>query len=144
MGAAIGRSSRQIYFDNSSLGLTADEWKKEQAAGATVSPYYNQDERNKHKARAQSGAAVFGNTLVQMLGSEAAVGAVKGIFDLIDRGVNAIKSDPEDDYRDDVTGVGAILEDVQEQIREQFPIYRENPDKKLGYYGWCLVGSEYD
>lgn len=129
MGAAIGRSSRQIYFDNSSLGLTADEWKKEQAAGATVSPYYNQDERNKHKARAQSGAAVFGNTLVQMLGSEAAVGAVKGIFDLIDRGVNAVKSDPEDDYRDDVTGVGAILEDVQEQIREQFPIYRENPDK---------------
>lgn len=129
MGAAIGRSSRQIYFDNSSLGLTADEWKKEQAAGATVSPYYNQDERNKHKARAQSGAAVFGNTLVQMLGSEAAVGAVKGIFDLIDRGVNAIKSDPEDDYRDDVTGVGAVLEDLQEQIREQFPIYRENPDK---------------
>nr|DAN91763.1 MAG TPA: hypothetical protein [Crassvirales sp.] len=129
MGAAIGRSSRQIYFDNSSLGLTADEWKKEQAAGATVSPYYNQDERNKHKARAQSGAAVFGNTLVQMLGSEAAVGTVKGIFDLIDRGVNAVKSDPEDDYRDDVTGVGAILEDVQEQIREQFPIYRENPDK---------------
>lgn len=129
MGAAIGRSSRQIYFDNSSLGLTADEWKKEQAAGATVSPYYNQDERNKHKARAQSGAAVFGNTLVQMLGSEAAVGAVKGIFDLIDRGVNAVKNDPEDDYRDDVTGVGAILEDVQEQIREQFPIYRENPDK---------------
>lgn len=129
MGAAIGRSTRQIYFDNSTIGLTADEWKKEQAAGATVSPYYNQDERNKHKARAQSGAAVFGNTLVQMLGSEAAVGAVKGIFDLIDRGVNAIKSDPEDDYRDDVTGVGAVLEDLQEQIREQFPIYRENPDK---------------
>lgn len=129
MGAAIGRSTRQIYFDNSTVGLTADEWKKEQAAGATVSPYYNQDERNKHKARAQSGAAVFGNTLVQMLGSEAAVGAVKGIFDLIDRGVNAVKSDPEDDYRDDVTGVGAVLEDLQEQIREQFPIYRENPDK---------------
>ena len=129
MGAAIGRSTRQIYFDNSTVGLTANEWKNEQAAGATVSPYYNQDERNKHKARAQSGAAVFGNTLVQMLGSEAAVGAVKGIFDLIDRGVNAIKSDPEDDYRDDVTGVGAVLEDLQEQIREQFPIYRENPDK---------------
>lgn len=129
MGAAIGRSTRQIYFDNSTVGLTADEWKKEQSAGATVSPYYNQDERNKHKARAQSGAAVFGNTLVQMLGSEAAVGTVKGIFDLIDRGVNAIKSDPEDDYRDDVTGVGAVLEDLQEQIREQFPIYRENPDK---------------
>ena len=129
MGAAIGRSTRQIYFDNSTVGLTSDEWKKEQASGATVSPYYNQDERNKHKARAQSGAAVFGNTLVQMLGSEAAVGAVKGIFDLIDRGVNAIKSDPEDDYRDDVTGVGAVLEDLQEQIREQFPIYRENPDK---------------
>lgn len=129
MGAAIGRSSKQIYFDNTTVGLTADEWKKEQKAGATVSPYYNQDERNKHKARAQSGAAVFGNTLVQMLGSEAAVGAVKGIFDLIDRGVNAIKSDPEDDYRDDVTGVGAVLEDLQEQIREQFPIYRENPDK---------------
>ena len=91
-----------------------------------------EDKKLKHLAEEQSGLAQFGNALVQLIGSDFAVGTVKGIFDLIDAGVNIFT---DEHYQ---SGIDKFFEGWQDSIREFAPIH----SYKRGDSGWWWQGLE--
>lgn len=116
------------------------DWDKYKKYGVVPNPISTEEDIRKQAAEYQSNWEKLGNAVVQGLYNEAVIGTFKAFGDLYDLAVAAIKEDE---------GVGSytsaytkFLEDHQEQIRNQFEVYKKNPGKTfdMSDFGWWAEG----
>lgn len=116
------------------------DWDKYKKYGVVPNPISTEEDIKRQAAEYQSNWAKLGNAVVQGLYNEAIIGTFKAFGDLYDLAVTAIKEDE---------GVGSytsaytkFLEDHQEQIRNQFEVYKKNPGKTfdMSDFGWWAEG----
>lgn len=116
------------------------DWDKYKKYGVVPNPISTEEDIRKQAAEYQSNWEKLGNAVVQGLYNEAVIGTFKAFGDLYDLAVAAIKKDE---------GVGSytsaytkFLEDHQEQIRNQFEVYKKNPGKTfdMSDFGWWAEG----
>ena len=116
------------------------DWNKYEKYGVVPNPISTEEDIKKQAAEYQSNWEKLGNAVVQGLYNEAVIGTFKAFGDLYDLAVAAIKKDE---------GVGSytseytkFLEDHQEQIRNQFEVYKKNPGKTfdMSDFGWWAEG----
>ena len=94
-----------------------------------------EEELNKVKAENQSAFEQLGNLAVQAVGSEVVVGTALGLSNLVDMAINFTTPKGEDDYSNPVS---KYLEDIQNDIKNRFEIYRQDPNATwaIGDFGW--------
>ena len=83
----------------------------------------------------QSGWEQFGRSLGQILVNEVLIGTVLGLSDLVDSIINLGTEYGENDWTNPLS---SLLTGWQDNIKDYWKIYRENPDKAfdLGDAGW--------
>lgn len=91
------------------------------------------EDLNKYLANAQSWEEQFVRMLGQMVVSEIALGTVLGFSDIADWMINIGKAYGEDDWTNPVS---SKLTEWQDALKEQWKIYRENPEKS-----WDITDS---
>ena len=101
--------------------------------GVTVNPINTDEELNKERANNQSALEQTGRMLGQMVGSEVILGSLRGFSDIVDAGVELFSGD-----KDFTNPVSSYLEELQNELREDLEIYRENPENAWDIldYGW--------
>ncbi len=95
----------------------------------------SEEDLNRERAENQSAIEQLGNFVAQAVGSEVVVGTALGLSNMVDFFANIGIDAGEDDYTNPVS---KYLEDVQENIRERFEIYRKDPNATwaIGDFGW--------
>ena len=90
-------------------------------------------ELNKERANNQSALEQTGRMLGQMVGSEVILGSLRGFSDIVDAGVELFSGD-----KDFTNPVSSYLEELQNELREDLEIYRQNPENAWDIldYGW--------
>lgn len=111
-----------------------------------VNPHSTREELEKERARNQSGIEQLGNSVVQTVGNEIVLGIARGFSDLVDLGYNAVAAGVAkvngENYNNDYTNVvSSEIEDLQETIRKEFPIYQEDPNAQLDITSWSYLMS---
>ena len=103
--------------------------------GVKVNPINTEEELNKERAANQSWLEQTGRALGQGIVNEALIGTVLGISDLIDAGINLFTEEGENDYSNPVS---RFLEETQNNLRDRWAIYQENPENswEIGDFGW--------
>lgn len=91
--------------------------------GVIPNTYNTEEELNKARAKNQLGWEQFGNFLVQAVGSEIALGTLRGFSDIADAAINLFNE--KNDYTNPLS---SALEEAQDNLKKQFEIYRENPN----------------
>lgn len=101
--------------------------------GVTVNPINTDKELNKERANNQSALEQTGRMLGQMVGSEVILGSLRGFSDIVDAGVELFSGD-----KDFTNPVSSSLEELQNELREDLEIYRQNPENAWDIldYGW--------
>lgn len=96
-----------------------------------------QEELDKERARNQSNWEKFGRSIEQLVTDEIILGTLKGFGDIFDSIVNI--RNPYNDYSSAYTD---FFQKLQDENRERFEIYRENPNKPFdwGDFGWWANG----
>lgn len=91
--------------------------------GVIPNTYNTEEELNKARAKNQSGWEQFGNFLVQAVGSEMALGTLRGFSDIADAALNIFNEN-----NDFTNPLSQALEEAQDKLKQDFEIYRENPN----------------
>ena len=106
-----------------------------------------QEQLDRERAENQSGVEQFGRFIGQSVGNEIVLGTVRGIFDLVDVSVNAVKAADAaitgntDNLRNDYANpISKYLADQQDKLRERWAIYERDPNKSwaIGDFGWWM------
>ena len=116
------------------------DWDKYKNYGVVPNPISTEEDIKKQAAEYQSNWEKLGNAVVQGLYNEAVIGTFKAFGDLYDLAIAAIKKDEGiGSYTSEYT---KFLEDHQEQIRNQFEVYKKNPGKTfdMSDFGWWAEG----
>lgn len=131
----IMAAGQSLHYDNNDLGLTVKEFNNYTEYDANPGPYKTREELNLKRAQNQSAWEQTGNFVAQAVGNEIVLGTALGLSNLVDMAVNVGTKKGEDDYTNPVS---TFLTDKQNEIREKFEIYRENPDDtfQIGDFGW--------
>ena len=100
-----------------------------------LNPYDTDEELNLERAKNQSAFEQMGNSLVQMGLNEVILGTALGFSNLFDMGANLLTKKGEDNYTNPFS---LQLENLQNDVRERFKIYQENPGASwsIGDFGW--------
>lgn len=107
----------------------------------------SQEDLDKERAENQSGIEQFGRFLGQSLGNEVVLGTVRGIFDMVDAAVNAVRATDAavtgniDNLRNDYTNlVSKWLTEQQDKLRQRWEIYEKDPNKSwaINDFGWWM------
>lgn len=116
------------------------DWDKYKKYGVVPNPISTEEDIRRQAAEYQSNWEKLGNAVVQGLYNEAVIGTLKAFGDLYDLGVAAIKED--EGVGSYTSGYTKFLEDYQEQIRNQFEVYKKNPGKTfdMSDFGWWAEG----
>lgn len=107
-------------------------------------PQSTREELERERAKNQGALEQFGNSLVQTFGSEIALGVVKGVADLADiafeQGKKAYDAATGQEYHNDFTNpVSQQMEEWQEELRNNFAIYQEDPNAQLDLTSWAYL-----
>ena len=94
-----------------------------------------QEELDRERAKNQSWIEQGFNAVMQAGLNEVVLGTLLGASNIVDMGINLFKEKGEDDYTNPLS---TALEQSQDKIREQFAIYRENPNSTFDVLdiGW--------
>lgn len=98
----------------------------------------------KERARNQSALEQTGNAIVQAVGSEIALGIMRGYADMVDIASTPFqalysKIQGEDFKQDWTNPVSSQIEEWQNKLREEYAIYQENPDDALDIsWAWAM------
>ena len=125
----VSNTAKHIY------SLESDKIDKYAKYNTYLNPYDSQEELNRSRAENQSAFEQFSNAVVQAVGNEVVVGTALGLSNLVDFALNIGNEEGEDDYTNPIS---TYLENVQENIRERFEIYRKDPNATwaIGDFGW--------
>lgn len=131
----IMAAGQSLHYDNNDLGLTVKEFNNYTEYGADPGPYKTRKELNLKRAQNQSAWEQTGNFITQAVGNEIVLGTALGLSNLVDMAANLGTKEGEDDYTNPIS---TFLTDRQNEIKEKFEIYRENPDDtfQIGDFGW--------
>lgn len=116
------------------------DWDKYKKYGVVPNPISTEEDIKRQAAEYQSNWSKLSNAVVQGLYNEAVIGTFKAFGDLYDLSVAAIKKD--EGVGNYTSGYTKFLEDYQEQIRNQFEVYKKNPGKTfdMSDFGWWAEG----
>ena len=133
-GNAYRKSISPITYTNKDLGLSTKEIDKYHKYNAVVSPYTTEEERNRIRAENQSALEQTGNSIMQAVVNEVAIGTVKSVSDIIDNIYNLF-TDGTNDYTNPFS---SLMESWQDSIREKFEIYQKDPKEHFAFgdFGW--------
>lgn len=118
------------------LGLTQNEVDEDFELGINpINPYNTVDELNKARADSQSALSQFGNFLAQAGLGEVLVGSMEGFGNIFDGAKQFVTGD---NYES--SAWTSFWEDIHNNIKDKFKIYRENPDTSwdLSDFGWWM------
>lgn len=109
-----------------------------------VNPVDTEEELNKERALNQSNWEQARNAVVQAVGSEIVLGTLRGFSDIGDAAIEGLKwaknkaTGEEGEPNDYTNAVSFKIEEWQNQLRERFDIYRENPNETndFGDFAW--------
>ena len=120
--------------------MTKAEAEKYLKYGVMPSGYVEPDVLDRSRAKNQSAIEQFGRMLGQATVNEVILGTVRGFSDIFDSAINALKGFTFDDYSNPVS---KELEDLQNQVRENWAIYQEENDGgfHMGDFGWWMNGT---
>lgn len=113
----------------------ADTYRKYKDYDVTLTNRKTEEELNKERAKNQGAIEQLGRFATQAVGNEVVLGTVLGLSNLIDSAISLFDKEGEDDYTNPFS---SWLEGLQEDMRERFEIYRENPNDtfSLSDFGW--------
>ena len=106
-----------------------------------------QEQLDRERAENQSGIEQFGRFLGQSLGNEVVLGTVRGIFDMVDAAVNAVRATDAavtgniDNLRNDYTNpISEWFTKQQDKLRQRWEIYEKDPNKSwaINDFGWWM------
>lgn len=108
--------------------------------GFTPSSYVDKDLLDLQRAKNQSRIEQFGRMLGQATVNEVILGTVRGFSDIFDSAISLFKGAEFDDYSNPIS---QYLEDLQNQVRENWAIYQEQNDGgfHMGDFGWWMNGT---
>lgn len=118
------------------LGLTQNQVDEDFELGINpINPYNTVDELNKARADSQSALVQFGNFLAQAGLGEVLVGSMEGFGNIFDGAKQFVTGD---NYES--SAWTSFWEDIHNNIKDKFKIYRENPDSSwdLSDFGWWM------
>ena len=120
--------------------MTKAEAEKYLKYGVMPSGYVEPDILDLQRAKNQSRIEQFGRMLGQATVNEVILGTVRGFSDIFDYAINALKGFTFDDYSNPIS---KELEDLQNQVRENWAIYQEQNDGgfHMGDFGWWMNGT---
>ena len=107
----------------------------------------SQEDLNRERAENQSGIEQFGRFLGQSLGNEVVLGTVRGMFDMVDAAVNAVRATDAaitgntDNLRNDyINPVSKWLTEQQDKLRQKWEIYEKDPNRSFAIddFGWWM------
>lgn len=107
----------------------------------------SEEELNRERAENQSGIEQFGRLVGQSIGNEIVLGTVRGLSDLIDMGINAVRATSAavqgdfDSYANDYTNpISKWLTKQQDNLRKSWEIYERDPNKSwsMNDFGWWM------
>lgn len=123
------KSREALGFTPQDLGLTENEYTKYTDYDVIPTPYKTIDDINRQRAENQSAVEQFGNFLIQAIGSEIVIGTGLGLSNLADAIINVFKNSGFNKGEDDFTNpVSSYLESLQDDLKNRFEIYREDPN----------------
>lgn len=132
--AKTANGSENLYYTIGDNGRSLEDIQKEEDEfGWTYSRFDDDEELNKSKAENQSAMQQFGNFLVQAGLGEFVLGSLEGFSNIFDGIVNSFT----DEYNEQ-NFFGKYMNDLQNKVKDNFAIYRANPDKSfdLTDTGW--------
>lgn len=105
-----------------------------------LNDYISKEEAEKQRAKNQSWLEQTGRAVTQIVGNEIVLGTALGLSNLVDAVYNTIANEGYNDY---TNVVSSQLEKWQDDIRERFEIYREDPNATfaIGDFGWWADNS---
>lgn len=122
---AVNRSGDYIYSNESISNKLFGDTK------VTNSREYKLQDVEKRLAEEQSGIEqLFNGLVMQGLIGEMGLGMIKGFSEIFDIVKTAISGDPMGSYANPLT---EVLEKAQEDLRQNFAIYREDPTKAFDF-----------
>ena len=90
-----------------------------------------QKDYDRQRAESQSAIEQLSNMTVQLVGNEIVLGMALGVSNLVDMAVNLGKDEGEDDYTNPIS---LAIENIQNDIRNRFAIYRKDPNAAFGSF----------
>lgn len=120
----------------SDIGIWDDkEYENYRDYDVTLTRRKTEEELQQERAKNQSAWEQTGNFLAQAVGNEVVLGTFLGFSNLVDAAINLFDKEGNNDYTNPVS---EWLEGLQNDLRERFEIYRENPNETfaLGDFGW--------
>ena len=120
---------------NTGYSVSDEDAKLAKKYGISVGMYDNKYSLERKIAQVQSGWEQFGRSIGQIAVNEVMLGTLLGFSDLYDWFANLGKAYGEDDWNNDF---GRVLTSAQDKLKEDWTIYRENPDKSFNISdsGW--------
>lgn len=131
-GDRIGQHLAKYSYDLTHLNTGNEKWDE---YGVHINPVNTEEELKKERANNQSALEQAGNSLVQAVGNEIVLGTFLGLSNLVDAAINFNAEKGEDDYTNPVS---TYLEGLQNEVRNRFEIYEEDPNATwaIGDFGW--------
>lgn len=120
---------------NTGYSVSDEDAKLAKKYGISVGMYDNKYSLERKIAQVQSGWEQFGRSIGQITVNEVMLGTLLGFSDLYDWFANLGKAYGEDNWNNDF---GRALTAAQDKLKEDWAIYRENPDKSFNISdsGW--------
>lgn len=134
MFSGLAKSYDSLSYSNEDLGLTTEEYKEYNDYGVSPSRYDTIDDLNAARARKQSAIKQLGNSLAQIGINELVIGVPLGFSNIIDGIINTFSRN----NNDFTNPISEELEKLQEKVKKEFAIYRQNPNDafNIGDFGW--------
>lgn len=120
----------------SNVGIwDAETYEKYRDYDVTLTNRKTEEELNKERAKNQGAIEQLGNFAVQAIGNEVVLGTFLGLSNLVDSAISLFDDKGENDYTNPFS---SWLEGLQDEVRERYEIYRENPNETfdISDFGW--------
>lgn len=136
-GTRIGKMLAEQSYDLTYLNNAENKYED---YGVHINPINTEEELQKERATNQAWGEQLGNAVVQAVGNEIVLGTALGLSNLVDAAINFTAEKGENDYTNPVS---QFLEEKQNEIRNRFAIYQEDPNATwaLGDFGWWANNS---
>lgn len=119
-----------IMFTPTDYGVTSKQLEKDRELGITFSPYNTEKELDLARYNAQNWGEQFGNFLMQLGAGEIVLGTIGGFANIYQGIANTFTGE----YGDNI--VSKWARDLQNDIRDNFEIYRKNPHAEIALNDW--------
>lgn len=124
---------------NADFRMSEKDYDKYTEYGAIPGIGITEEDLNRERAKNQSVLEQFGRFAGQLAISEVLLGTIRGFSDLFDSAVNLAGFSKDNDFTNPLS---EALANAQNSVREDWEIYRKEPDKNFAFndFGWYMNG----